>query len=319
MNEYRDLTAEEFAEIAPVLEKCNIFSPDMVSRFVDTRLDKIYNVYLLKDGTKTILKNGGKANRDAMKYETYFAGHHFAVPRILSSFTVGEENFVRMEFAEGTDARGCTEEEGQRIGKALAQIQSHYLTSGGHTEKAGSYFTRCVFDRFQKIKEYYPDSEAVVSYVEHRFFEAPQTLIHDDLLPINVLLNAEALWFIDWEYAEILPYFLDLGRFAFVYDQSGDFFIPQESARAFLQSYYEKMQENSGFTISRKQFNLDTAVSAFCQYALFLSYNEDKDKLRTSADYRYLSGIIDYIKAEGLSSTQRSRIGGEDVPVFQTN
>lgn len=302
MNEYRDITAEEFAEIAPALEKCNIFSPESVSRFVDTKLDKTYHVYLLKDGETSILKKCDGANRDAVRYARYFADHNFAVPRILDNFTVGEENFVRMEFAEGTDARGCTEEEGERVGKALAQIQSHYLTAGGHTEKTDSYFKRCIFDRFQKIKEYYPDSEAVFSYVEHRFFEAPQTLIHDDLLPINVLLNGEKLWFIDWEYAEILPYFLDLARFAFVYDKSENFFISQESAMAFLQCYYEKMQENPGFPISRKQFYLDTAVSAFCQYALFLSYNEDKDKLRTSVDYRYLNGIMEYIKAEGIPS-----------------
>lgn len=298
MNEYRDLTAEEFAGIAPALEKCNIFTPASVSRFVDAKLDKIYDVYLLNDGSKTILKKCGMTNRDAVKYTRYFAGQSFAVPRIFDHFTIGEENYVRMEYVEGSDARGCSEADGKRIGETLAEIQSHYLTTSGHSEIADSYFKRRIFDCFHKIKAYYPQSEAVFSYVEHRFFEAPQTLIHDDLLPINVFLNTEKIWFIDWEYAEILPYFLDLGRFAFVYDQNTELFIPQKSAMAFLQCYYEKMRENSDFTISRTQFYLDAAVSAFCQYVLFLAYAENPEQICTSIDYQYLQKIMDYIKAE---------------------
>lgn len=303
MNEYRDLTAEEFAEIAPALKKCGISSPHEVFRFVDTRLDKVYHVYLLRGNEKTVLKKCGAANRDAVKYERYFEGHSFAVPRIRGSFTVGAENFVEMEFVEGEDARGCTPEQGERIGKALGEIQQHYLAPAGHTQQADSYFKRCIFDCFQKIKGYFPDSDGVFSYVEQRFFHAPQTLIHDDLLPINVLLSGEKLWFIDWEYADILPYFLDLGRFAYIYDKEQKLFIPPESAKAFLLGYVEKMEENPGFTLSRKQFYLDAAVSAFCQYVLFLSYCEDSQSLHDSLDYRYLTGIMDYIKTEGLPCT----------------
>ncbi len=300
MNEYRTITEEEFAEIAPALEKCDIFGPESVCRFVDTKLEKTYHVYLLKGETKTVLKKSGSANGDAAVYARYFETHDFAVPRILDSFTLGEASFVRMEFVNGSDARGCTPEEGERIGWELAKIQSYYLTAGGHTDQADSYFQRNLFDRFQKIKDHFQDAEEVFSYVEQRFFRAPQTLIHDDLLPINVFVKGQKVWFVDWEYAQILPYFLDLARFAFIYDQDGNLFISRETAGAFLRCYYEKMQEHPGFSISWKQFKLDTAVSAFCQYVLFLSFCEDAEQMKTSVDYRYLRSIIDYIQAQGL-------------------
>ncbi len=300
MNEYRTITAEEFAEIAPALERYNIFSPESVCRFVDTKLEKTYDVYLLKGETKTVLKKSGSANGDAAVYARYFETQDFAVPRILDNFTLGEASFVRMEFVDGSDARGCTPEEGGRIGRELAKIQSRYLAAGGHTEQADSYFKRNLFNRFQKIREHLQDAGKVFSYVEQRFFMAPQTLIHDDLLPINVFVQGQQVRFVDWEYAQIQPYFLDLARFAFIYDMDENLFISRETADSFLRCYYEKMREHPGFSISRKQFELDTAVSAFCQYALFLSFCQDAEKIKSSVDYRYLSRIVDYIKAEGL-------------------
>lgn len=300
-NEYRSLTAEEFADIAPALEKCHIVCPEDVSRFVDTKLRKTYDVYLLRDGAeKKILKKCDAINRDVTKYQRYFAGHDFAVPRVLRSFSLDDHYFVEIEFVDGDDARECSESDAAKIGVALAQIQSYYLTDSGNTEVTDRYFKKCVLERYEAIKDYFPGSEKVLSYVQRRFFEAPQTLIHDDLLPINVFAGEGDIRIIDWEYADILPYFLDLGRFAFVYDCDSKFFISHDSAMSFLRSYYEKMLENPAFSVSRQQFYLDVAVSAFCQYTMFLSYEEDKDKLLASPDYRYLRNIIDYIKSTGI-------------------
>lgn len=302
MNEYRQLTEEEFARISPALEKCGIHDPLNVFRFIDTRLDKIYDVYLLDNGEKSILKMTGSAARDAASYSRYFDGHHFPVPKILNSFSVDQDHFVQMEFVNGSDARGCSEAEGKRIGEALADIQSHYLTAGGRTQKAELYFKKQIAKNIEAVKPYYPNYTSVFDVVEQRFFEAPQTLIHDDFLPINVLLDGETIRIIDWEYADILPYFLDLGRFAFIYDMDHRLFIPRQSAALFLQSYYNRMKKNSGFCVSEKQFCLDIAISAFCQYVLFLSCALDPtdakplDQIRDSIDYQYLRKIMEHIQ-----------------------
>ncbi len=302
MNEYRQLTKEEFTCISPALEKCGIYDPAKVFRFVDTRLDKIYDVYLLNSGKKTILKKTSSAAKEAATYACYFENHHFSVPKIRNCFSVNGDCFVQMEFADGTDARGCSETESKRIGEALADIQSHYLTVGGRTEKAESYFKKQIAKHIEVVRAYYPDYASVFSFVERRFFEAPQTLIHDDFLPINVLLDDKNIWIIDWEYADILPYFLDLGRFAFVYDRDNRLFIPEESAALFLQSYYHQMKQNPEFHVSEKQFRLDIAVSAFCQYVLFLSCSLNApdakpfDQSQDLIDNQYLQKIMEHIQ-----------------------
>lgn len=301
-NEYRRLTREEFACISPALEQCGGCDPWNVFRFVDTRLDKTYDVYLLNSATRSILKKTDAAAKEASAYSRYFEGHPFSVPKIMNCFSVNGERFVQMEFAGGADARGCSETESKRIGQALADIQSYYLTAGGRTEKAESYFKKQVAKHIEAVRAYYPDYAPVFSFVEQRFFEAPQTLIHDDFLPINVLLDDRNIRIIDWEYAEILPYFLDLGRFAFVYDKDNRFFLSRESAASFLQSYYDRMKKNPGFCVSENQFRLDIAVSAFCQYVLFLSCSlhapdaKPFDASHDSIDRQYFQKIIEHLQ-----------------------
>lgn len=213
MNETRKLTADEYSALSAVIERLEIQNIS-IERFIDSRFDKVYDVYLL--GGKTVLKKCDAKCRDKNKYDRYFAGHNFAVPKILDYVTVGEETYIRMEYAEGSDARDCSAEDARRIGKELARIQSHYLITGGHTDAADFYFTKYVSDYCSKVKNYFNDFDSVFRIVEKRFFEAPHSLIHDDLLPINVILGEQKPWIIDWATAGRFPYFLDLARFAFV-------------------------------------------------------------------------------------------------------
>ncbi|MCD8007086.1 MAG: aminoglycoside phosphotransferase family protein [Oscillospiraceae bacterium] len=286
MNESRRLTDEEWAEFSPVFEKAGVYEPDAVRRFVDSRLNKIYDVFLLNE--KVVLK---KSDRDKEKYEKYFSGHDFAVPPILSSFELDGDCWVSMPVVNGTDARDCSPEDAGRVGRELAKIQSYYLGNGTNPEGCRSYFERKVLRFWEKSRKYFPEYESVFPMIEARFFSAPRTLVHDDFLPINALLDRKNAWLIDWTYADILPYFLDLGRFAFVGYGEGERYIPAESAETFLDSYYEEMRRNPLFAIDKKEFSRDVAMSAFCQYSMFV-YFLDEEKVQGAEDYRELGRIL---------------------------
>lgn len=290
MSETRALSADEYTALSAVLERLQIQNAS-IERFIDTRLEKVYDVYLL-DG-KTVLKKCDAECRDQIKYERYFAGHDFAVPKILDHVTVGASSYILMEYAQGRDARACSPADAERIGTELARIQSHYLIPGGHTGPADFYFSEYVSDFCSKVKNYFADFDSVFQIVEKRFFEAPHSLIHDDLLPINVILGEEKLWIIDWAEAGMFPYFLDLARFAFVDSGKCGFFVSHEAGMAFLEAYYQEMGKNPDFKINRKQFYMDAAISAFCQYAMFLYYEDD---VESSKDYQYLKEIMEYLK-----------------------
>ncbi len=290
MNENRILSLEEWSEFSPVFERLGYPDHDSVTRFIDTRLNKTYDVFLL-DG-RIVLK---KADRDKEKYDKYFAGHDFAVPPIYDSFQLGGECWVTMPYVKGSDARYCTVEDAGRVGKELAKIQSHYLSLDTHYEECKRYFDRNVLRFWNKVSSYFPTYDGVFQFVQARYFTAPRTLIHDDFLPINVLLNGKDIWLIDWTHTQILPYFLDLARFAFVADENGERFISDEAAMAFFDAYYAVMSNNPSFKIEKQDFLCDVAISAFCQYSMFVFY-DDTDKVTESADYQSLQSILEYLK-----------------------
>ena len=289
MNESRRLTAEEWSDFAHVFEKAGVFGMDSVQRFVDTRLDKIYDVFLLNGDI--VLK---KSDRDKEKFEKYFAGHDFSVPEISSCFQDGDDCWVTMPYINGTDARDCSPDDAGLVGRELARIQSYYLGVGTNPDGCKGYFERKVLRFWEKSRNYFPEYSDAFEAIEDRFFSVPRTLIHDDFLPINALLDGKDAWLIDWTYADILPYFMDIGRFAFVGYEEGKRYISHESAIAFLKSYYEEMSKNSQFTITSQDFLTDVAISAFCQYSMFVYFRDD-EKVQWSEDYITLKKILEYL------------------------
>ena len=300
LTENRILNVEEKKELQLVLEKLSIQKENDIYRFIDTKLDKIYNVYRIKkQGKYYILKQLEERRFDKEKYDTYFAGKGFAVPELYENVSVDGKDYVLMELIEGSDARGCSVETAVEIGKELGRIQNHYLTNGGYTETAEYYWNRYLEKYYVKLKEKFPDIDGVWEKTKSRFFEVPQTLIHDDLLPINVLIGEDNPWIIDWEIAGIYPYFLDLARFAYVFCSiDNQNFLSKESADAFIDAYYEEMKENTVFNIDRKQFLYDVAISAFYQYIMFQDYDKSREELEDTVDFKFLKEIIEVLRKE---------------------
>lgn len=296
--EHRVITQEERKELQPVLEKISVQDGADILRFVDTNLDKIYDVYLIKtQRDMRILKLLGERRFDKTKYDIYFAGKGFAVPEIFEIFSAEGKDYVLMQCIEGKDARNCNPQDARKTGEELARIQSYYLTDGGHTETAGYYWNRYLEKYYEKLKAIFTDIDDVWEASKQRFFEAPQTLVHDDLLPINVLIGESQPWMIDWEIAGIYPYFLDLARFAYVYCSIDEaFFISNESANAFIDAYYVEMKTNPMFHIEKEQFLYDVAISAFYQYIMFQEYEKPLDEVKDTVDFKFLKEIIQVLR-----------------------
>lgn len=298
LTEHRILTEEERKELQPILSELSIQREEDIFRFIDTQLDKIYNVYLIKTPDEnSIIKQLEERRFDKAKHDIFFAGKGFAVPEIFENVSVDGKDYVLMQLVEGEDARNCTPEDAAKIGQELGKIQSFYLTDGGHTETAEYYWNRYLEKYYQKLKVFFEDIDDVWEKLKQRFFEAPQTLIHDDLLPINVLIGEDRPWIIDWEIAGIYPYFLDLARFAYVFCSiDNQFFISDEAAKAFIDAYYEEMKKNSFFYIDKQQFFHDVAISAFYQYIMFQDYDKSREELENTVDFKYLEEIIHVLR-----------------------
>jgi len=298
LTEHRLITEEERKELQPILENLSVQNTEDILRFEDTKLDKIYDVYLIKmQGKLRILKLLGERRFDKAKYDTYFAGKGFAVPEIFADISIDGKDYVLMELVEGLDARNCNPQDARKIGEELARIQSCYLTKGGHTGTAEYYWNRYLEKYYEKLKMFFSDIDDVWEQTKQRFYEAPQTFVHDDLLPINVLIKDDKSWIIDWEIAGIYPYFLDLARFAYVYCSVDDaFFISSESANAFIDAYYDEMKTNPMFDIDKEQFLYDVAISAFYQYIMFQEYEKSLEEIKDTVDFKFLKEIIQILR-----------------------
>lgn len=300
LTEHRVITAEEQTELQAVFEKLSVQNTGDVFRFIDTELDKKYDVYLIKKQREFyVLKQLEERRFDKVKYDTYFERKNFAVPEIFGTISVEGKDYVLMQFVEGMDARNCKETDARKVGEELGKIQSFYLTDGGHTESAEYYWNRYLEKYYEKLKLFFNDMDDVWARAKQRFYEAPQTLIHDDLLPINVLIGEERPWIIDWEIAGIYPYFLDLARFAYVFCSiNNQFFISEEAAKTFINSYYEEMKKNPNFAINKNQFLYDVTISALYQYIMFQDYDKSREELEDTVDFKFLKEIIDVLRKE---------------------
>ena len=300
LTEHSVLTEKERKELQPILEKISVKKQEEVLRFIDRELDKVYDVYFIKTpkGTR-ILKLLEERRFDKTKYDTYFAGKGFAVPEIFENVSVDGKDYVLMQLIEGEDARNCNPVNARKVGEELGKIQRFYLTDGGHTENADYYWNRYLEKYYEKLKLLFDDIDDVWEKAKQRFYEVPQTLVHDDLLPINVLIGEDRPWIIDWEIAGIYPYFLDLARFAYVFCSiNNQFFISDASADAFITAYYEEMKKNATFDVDKKQFLYDVTISALYQYIMFQDYNKSREELEDTVDYKYLKEIIGVLRKE---------------------
>lgn len=300
LTEHRVLTEEERKELQPILEKMSVQKQEEVLRFIDTELDKVYDVYSIKTQNRTrILKLLEERRFDKLKYDIYFEGKGFAVPEIYENVSVDGKDYVLMQLVKGTDARNCNPVDAGKVGEELGKIQKFYLTDGGHTESAEYYWNRYLEKYYAKLKLLFDDIDDVWENAKQRFYEVPQTLVHDDLLPINVLIGEDGPWIIDWEIAGIYPYFLDLARFAYVFCSiNNQFFISDASADAFITAYYEEMKKNATFDVDKKQFLYDVTISALYQYIMFQDYDKPREELEDTVDYKYLKEIIEVLRKE---------------------
>ncbi len=296
MTENREVTVEEKEAIKPILNKLGIADNANIVRFIDTRFDKIYNTYLINDkGRLTFMKKSDERLRDKRVYDKYFAGKDFSVPKVYDCVRHDKDVYILMEFVEGVDARDCDVETAKQVGADLAGIQSFYLTEGSPTEAAENYFNKYIERYYNSLEAYFSDLDIIWEPVKKRFFEVPHTLVHDDLLPINVIVGGDKTYFIDWEIAAIYPYFIDISRFALVTNEKQEFNICEEAQKGFFNSYYEEMVKNPLFKVSREQYRMDIVISAFFQYMSFLDYEKGDEAVKNSGEYKVLKEIVDFL------------------------
>lgn len=233
--ELKAVTGKAVGLAETLLRKNGIAGPVLdVLQFQDTVLEKVYAVYRIETpGGRWVMKPG---RREWEVYRTYFAGRQMPVPRLLPcTVEDGADCWFLMEYLEGPDLCWAAPETMEQAAEALVSLETAFWqipAEKEHIQRLCGFFRR-VGQRFSQ----YPKLQRELETLALRMENSPRTLIHDDLLPINVLCTQTGIRFVDWDYAASAPYMMDVCRlFAHT-----ELYMTQEAAQAGLRRYQERL------------------------------------------------------------------------------
>jgi len=256
-------------EIKTILTQFDIssVSDSSVKAFVSDEGGDEYAVWLIDNGSKKTVLKQAKAYEIAA-YHCFFSGGQPYVPTFLGACHYKDQEYFLTEFFSGTDLRVCDRRRLTLVLDALAEMQNEFWE---RTE----LYDACV--TMEKALEGIENRgkhlgsellEKVYRKFEQVYRETPRSLCHDDLLPINVLINSERAVFIDWEYGGVLPY---MGAFARLIAHGREnkdyyFYMSAEDRDFAIAYYYDAVAKQHG--ISQGEF------CRTLEYFLFYEYCE---------------------------------------------
>lgn len=245
-----------------------------VHQFHDAAMNKAYDVYRIhtEDG-QYVMKSG---KREFDNYHRWFQNRTPNIPYIYpQALEEGKDTWFLMEYLPGKDLRDAAPETVLTAAEALARLHRRYWNEHptvSPEERYSGYYRRFI-SRFPEAPELQQTLEALIA----RMRTCPRTLIHDDLLPINVQATDRGLYFMDWQYCGEFPYFMDICRLL-VHEKGelGSSFSPQLRERAF-RVYFDTLTESGRTSLTWETFQNDIRLGTIAELVSCLQ-QEDRSQ-----------------------------------------
>lgn len=236
----------ETNEIYQILTELNFpYTATSVTQFCREEDGSPYDVWKLEtDSVTAVLKMTSAEERSTC--EAFFPHGGCGTPKIYGFTEHDSETYMLMEFFEGETMSHSTREKLILALDALIQLQEKFW---GNTDLAdiGWTFEKRYGAREKRLPYMEDLTEAYSAYLEADR-TVPKTLCNDDLLPFNVLVNADRAVIIDWEFGGILPYPCALARLLAFGEENTDFMFQMSLAdKEFaVQYYYDNLIKSKG-------------------------------------------------------------------------
>ena len=280
-------------EIKTILTQFGIsgVSDSSIKAFVSEEDGTEYAVWLIDNGgTKTVLKQAKAYEIDV--YRCFFRDRQPYIPSFLGSCRYNGQDYFMTEFFPGTDLRVCDRKRLTLVLDALAEMQNEFW------ERTELYDVCDTMEKSMEaieIRGKYLGSEPLEKAYrkfEQVYRETPRSLCHDDLLPINVLVNDERAVFIDWEFGGVLPY---LGAFARLIAHGREnrdyyFYMSAEDREFAIAYYYDAVAKRHG--ISQEEFLRTLDYFLFYEYCEWIMLGNRYDA-RDDERYGYYLNLAE--------------------------
>lgn len=103
--------------------------------------------------------------------------------------------------------------------------------------------------------------------ITNRLSKSPNTIIQNDLIPINIISNYRKPVFIDWEVLAIGCYTDDIGRLLGDFkNENGEKWVSSEWEDAIVKAYFTTLSRTSVIDLSMDEFLLDYQCSKVLNY-----------------------------------------------------
>ena len=240
-----------------------------VEQFIDNEMNSVYDAFLLSTDTNQFVLKKAEAKELEVNKKLAASNFDLPLPKLVNSFYFEKNNWLLMEYFNGTDLQRLTTDSASQSGIALATITNSFYDEKAKlkTDESKILARLAVNSILQKAYRLYLTRQEAI----------PVSFIHDDCLPINVLFDGQQIAIVDWAYGKIGSYVADVSRLYAFYDKSKTLF---HSGYSFLDSdnnkeeilvtFYRNLSPKLKKSISQEQFESDVALECLNQYLLNL-------------------------------------------------
>lgn len=234
-------------------------------------INRTYDVYKIIANKHTyILK---KSNENEIEvYEKFLTNKNLPVPTLEGWTNVKETKWILIEYIAGRDLRVFNAEIAYGCADSLSRIFNMYWQNDCFLEnKLGNRFDR-YWERINKRSlclKNEPKLTSAYSIFLDRQLICPRTLCNGDFLQFNAIDSEKGVVLIDWAFAGIMPYSLDLARLITHGSKKQfpfPFYMTDEYRKIFLKGIYDKLLYKPDY----KQFIWDVILSCLNECIEFI-------------------------------------------------
>lgn len=238
-----------------------------------------YNVYkIYANGIATVLKKSDE--REIGVYQTFLQGKQFRVPKYYGNVRCDGTRWMLMEYLEGKDLRDFELKMAPACAESITQIMNTYWESRIEDGRFARYWER-INKRAECLSEE-PEISAAYEIFLQRQWDCPRTLSHGDFLQYNAQYQDGEVYLVDWAFAGIMPYSLDIGRLiahGTEDKRTFPFYMNEEQKKCYVQEVYQRLEQKPEW--ERYLMDVKLAVLNECVefMEMYLTRNYEKDQV----------------------------------------
>lgn len=264
--------------IIKIVNKIIHINNPIITRIKYEDYDGYYNVWKIEDiNNKYILKQVKDIELDIYnKIKEDF------LPKFYGNISYYNKKYMLIEYVEGKNLLKSERKDLILVLDKIINIQKKYWNSN---IVVGKTFNDC-FEKTKNRINYLNNEILEKTYNEFIYIyqNCNKTIIHEDLLPFNLIIRNEEVKLIDWEHGGILPYPLSITRLLAHTKEDIDyiFYMKEEDKEYAIEYYYKNL-------IKYYNINYNTYIKTM-RYFLFYEYCEwifVYNKYQNTKDDRY--------------------------------